>query len=186
MISAIILAGGYSSRMHCNKAELILKGKRLIDLQVDKMRRLGVSDIVISGYDKAIEGTRFVPDVYPHLGPLSGIHAGLKEIINEKSIVISVDTPFVPEAFFVRLMNSHTRGACVAECNGHYEPLIGIYEKSMVDSAECLLKGEDTSVSALFRACGVTTVSFEGDAFLLSNCNTPEEFESFVKYSEGE
>lgn len=184
MISAVILAGGYSSRMHSNKAELILKGKRLIDLQIEKMRSLGVQDIVISGYDQKIEGTHYVQDIYPHRGPLSGIHAGLKQIENDTCFVISVDAPLVPQEFLMKLAQSHTHGACIAECEGHYEPLIGVYEKCMADTAEELLQGEDTSVRALFRKAGMTTVVYEGDPFLLGNCNTPEEYQAFLAYTE--
>ena len=54
-ISAIILAGGYSTRMGTNKAELVLQGKSFLARQVAKMRTIGIRDIVISGYETTIQ-----------------------------------------------------------------------------------------------------------------------------------
>lgn len=47
------------------KAELDWNGTTLIEHQVNKMRSLGIDDIIISGYPKPVEGTRFVADKYP-------------------------------------------------------------------------------------------------------------------------
>ncbi len=181
-LSAIILAGGYSSRMHHNKAELILQGKTLLQLQIEKMQRLGITDIVISGYEQAGEKCRYVPDVYPHKGTLSGIHAGLCAIREERAVVLSVDAPLVPEDFLLKLSECHDSGICIAQCGGFREPLIGIYEKSLASAAEEILLTENTSVRALFENCRVKTVPFEGNPLLLKNCNTTDEFLTFEQY----
>ena len=47
--SAIILAGGHSSRMGTDKAKLRVGEKTLLELMVEKVRHLGISEIVISG-----------------------------------------------------------------------------------------------------------------------------------------
>ena len=180
----MILAGGFSSRMHQNKAELRMHGKTLLELQVEKMRRLGVTDIIISGYENVPEGTRYAADIYPHRGPLSGIHAGLLEAKEEKCYVLSVDAPLVPEEYLKLLAEHHKQGACVAKVEGFIEPLIGVYAKNMAPIAEALLQGEDTSVKALFKAAGMTSVEYTGDSFLLKNCNTPEEYQRMLTYTE--
>ena len=95
-ISGIVLAGGFSRRMGTDKAELTLGGLTLLELQIRKLRQIGITDIMISGYGKPMEGTRAIEDIYPHKGPMSGIHACLKAAKSEACLVVSVDVPLFP------------------------------------------------------------------------------------------
>ena len=124
-ISAIILAGGFSSRMWREKAELDFHGVTFLRHQVFKLQSLGIKDIVVSGYENAPEGCRFVPDVYPHRGPISGIHAGLLAIKEDRALVLAVDTPLVPERLLQGLIGRHRAGITLVTCQGEIEPLIG-------------------------------------------------------------
>lgn len=110
-ISAVILAGGYSSRMGKNKAELMLNGKSFLQHQVERFCHMGIEDIIIAGSLREMEGARTVPDIYPHRGPLSGIHAGLLAIRNPSAFVLAVDTPLVPETHLAALAALHTAPA---------------------------------------------------------------------------
>ena len=61
-VSAVILAGGRSSRMGRSKAELPFGGGTFLSCQADKLRALGIRDIVVSGYPAPPEGVRCVGD----------------------------------------------------------------------------------------------------------------------------
>ena len=180
-VSAIILAGGYSSRMGKNKAKLDFHGVSLLRHQVDKARALGIEDIVIAGNVQPIAGTRAVTDIYPHRGPLSGIHAGLLAIQGSRALVLAVDTPLVPEETLLELMDKHSGGISVLSHRGEIEPLIGVYDKALFKACEDILQGENSSLRRLFQAVGVSTVEYTGDPALLINCNTPEEYEKIQK-----
>ena len=180
-ISAIILAGGYSARMGTNKAELLLQGKSFLARQVEKMRTIGIRDIVISGYETTIQGTRFVPDIYPHRGPLSGIHAGLLAIRESCALVTAVDTPLLPEALLCQLIELHDHGVTLISHGGRMEPLIGVYDKALSRSCEQVLRGNRTSVKTLLRKTGCTVLEYSGDATLLAGCNTPEEYQRLLR-----
>ena len=96
--SGVVLAGGMSSRMGRSKPELLLRGKTLLQWQVEKLRRLGIADILISGSRCFwLPGTRTVPDILPQRGPLGGLHACLDQAENSRCVVLGVDTPLVPE-----------------------------------------------------------------------------------------
>ena len=177
LVSAIILAGGHSSRMGQNKAELDFHGCSFLQHQVDKLRAVGVEDIVISGYPKAISGTKFVPDIYPGRGPLSGIHAGLLAIKNPCALVIAVDTPLLPKELLEKLMESHSYGITIVKCGEELEPLIGIYDKALFDACEDILRGTKTSIRRLMAKAGFETLEYTGDPALLMNCNTPAEYQ---------
>ena len=184
--SAIILAGGKSSRMGANKADLMWNGMPLIAHQVQKMRSLGIEDIIISGYEKPIDATRFAPDVFPGKGPLGGIHAGLLAAKNEHCLVLSVDTPLVSVDTLSALISAHIAGErsiTVLSHVGLIEPLIGVYERSLSGIAEDILQTEKTSVRVLFDKAGVACYEYTGDEALLRNCNTPDEYNNMLKYS---
>ena len=174
--SAILLAGGKSSRMGSSKAELPFGGKRMIDHQVQRLSLLGIEDIVVAGYAGEVNGARCVPDEQPHLGPLGGLKSGLSAAENGKCLVLSVDAPLVPFAVLFELMRRHRSGVTVAEHDGQIEPLIGVYDRSLADACDALLKGDRTGVRGLFDRADFQALHFEVDPLLLSSCNTPEEY----------
>lgn len=179
-ISGIVLAGGFSSRMCREKADLDFHGVSFLQHQVNKLRSLGIEDIVIAGYPDAPIGCRYVPDVYPHLGPLSGIHAGLAAAEQPCAMVIAVDTPLVPEAFLAELIDAHKEGITIASCRGKFEPLIGVYDKALVGECESILRGTKCYVRELFGRTEFSTFDFSGDPVLLMNANTPEEYKELM------
>ena len=183
-VSAVILAGGMSSRMGVCKAELQWNGKSLIEHQIDKMRGLGIEDIIISGYPKPIEGTRFVPDVFPLKGPLGGIHAGLFAAKNSHCLVTGIDTPLVPAHTLSELMQAHMACSCNISILTHgdkLEPLMGVYERWLYVIAADILQTDNTSVRQLLNRVGFTRFQYDGDESLLCDCNTPEDFASICK-----
>ena len=181
-ISAVILAGGLSSRMGRNKAELEYRGESFISRQVKLVRSLGIADIIISGYDKPIAATRFAPDIYPLRGPLGGIHGGLLEARNDSVLVLSVDTPLITPELLKELLAFHEGGITVLEHGGELEPLIGVYDRALIPLCEEILKGDNSSIRRLFKACGYRIWPYAGDEALLSNCNTPEDYKHILNY----
>ena len=182
--SGIILAGGYSSRMGRCKAELPFGGVRMIEHQVRKLRMLGIEDILIAGYEPEIAGARFVPDVYPHRGPLSGIHAGLAAARCERALVVSVDAPLLPMAALSALMQTHEGGVTALTHGGQLEPLLAGYDRALAPLCGEILQGERSSVRQLFDRVGLHEIDWQGDGLLLSNCNTPEEYEKLCAISQ--
>ena len=178
VFSAVILAGGKSSRMGSCKAELPWDGKTLVEHQVNKISALGISDIMVSGYSRPVTGTRFVPDIYPEKGPLGGIHACLCASKRSACFVISVDAPlFAPDEMKL-LMEAHLAGDSPITVAGHcgtLEPLIGVYDSNLSDAAEEILQGTNTSVKRLLDQTGFAVCEFS-DENSVRNCNTPDEY----------
>lgn len=182
--TGILLAGGYSSRMGRSKAELPFGGVTMIEHQVRKLRMLGIGDIVIAGYETPIPGTRYVPDVYPHRGPLSGIHAGLCAAQNERCLVLSVDAPLLPFEALSALLETHTEGITALEHGGQLEPLLAVYDRSLAGLCEEILRGERSSVRGLFDRVGLHTLPSPLPYVFFSNCNTPEEYAALRAFDE--
>ena len=185
-VSAVILAGGKSTRMGRNKAELDWEGTTLIGYHAEKLRSLGICDIILSGYRKPIGGTRFAEDIYPGKGPLGGIHAGLLAAHKPHCLVLSVDAPLVPEDTLLSLVDAHIASGnsiTVISHGGRTEPLIGVYERSLCGFAEDILRTDSTSVRVLFQLAGAGEFEYTGDETLLFNCNTPSEYSMLLRYA---
>lgn len=174
--SAVVLAGGRSTRLGQNKALLPYHGVSFVQHQVRKLHELGVEDVIISGYEGPVAGTTFAPDIYPHFGPLSGMHAGLSAIANTAALVLAVDTPLLPVELLRALAEAHSGGITILEHGGKMEPLIGVYDGALAAVCEEVLRSGGRSVRALLDRVGYRTVRYQGDEKLLLNCNTPEDY----------
>ena len=177
--SGIILAGGLSSRMGSCKARLPWEGMDLVRHQVRKIQALGITDILLSGFADPVEGARFVPDLYPQLGPMSGIHAGLLAARQEQCLVTAVDTPLVPPDALAELMQYHLSSGndiTVLSHNGHLEPLMGVYHRRVASIAETLLRERNTAVRRLFDRVAFASFPYTGDEQLLCDCNTRQDY----------
>ena len=176
-ISGIVLAGGFSRRMGTDKAELTLGGLPLLELQVRKLRQIGIADIMVSGYGKPMEGTRVIEDIYPHKGPMSGIHACLKAAKTGACLVVSVDVPLFPAEWLEKLVQAHD-GPVTMLCYGNeVEPLLAVYDTQLASRAEELILSGDRSVRSLFAGMEVKKLEYTGDPDFLLNCNTQEDFQ---------
>ena len=178
--SAAVLAGGRSVRMGRDKASLPFQGSTLLEHQVRKLRMCGIEDIMISGSTLEVPGTRFVPDVWPHLGPMSGIHACLLAAKCEAVLFISVDTPLIPPEVLQKLLNAHTGGVTLPSHEEWIEPLPGIYDTALAGLCETILHSGRTGVRRLLDQVRVRYVPYEKDPGVFLNCNTPEEYEKIL------
>lgn len=184
-LTAVILAGGKSRRMGTDKAELGIDGKSFVSYLAGKLYKMGIKDILLSGYEKPVEHTRFVPDIMPGCGPLAGIHAGLCEAGTPHVLVLPADNPLIPVTFIKQLCEAHearedrTTGITAAECGGRIQPLTAVYEKSLAGACSELISSGRLSVMSLFDAAGYTTVHFDGDEMYIRGCNTPEEYTAY-------
>jgi len=182
--SGVVLAGGYSARMGREKAELNFHGLSFLACQVEKLRELGIADILISGYEKAIPGTRFVPDVYPHRGPLSGVHAGLEAARNSRVLVLAVDTPLLPSRALWDLLRLPAASSVIWRCGGRLQPLPGVYDAALLPLCRELLQGGGASLRALLEKTRPVEVEYRWDPVWLTNCNTPEDYRFICGFSE--
>ena len=176
-LSGIVLAGGQSRRMGRNKSELRLNGKTFLELQTDKLRALGIEDIMLSGADcPTLPGTRVIPDEYPGRGPLGGLHACLRAAENHACLVLSVDVPLVPVWALARLCRAHSGGVTVLRHGALEEPLIGVYDRAAAADIAALLEVGRGAVRALRERVIWRCFDYPGPEELLVNCNTPEDF----------
>lgn len=182
-ISAIVLSGGRSSRMGEDKCDLIFDGETLLNIQIDKLKSIGIDDIIASGYRGTNSKAKVIPDSIMK-GPLSGIMLGLKNIVNDRAFVISVDVPLVNEMIIKRIVDySYEKDLDMAMVrhNGHHEPLIGVYKKSLIDKISEIINGEKLSVMRLADMCQYGFLDIDDDDNYFLNVNNKEDYDKLLK-----
>jgi len=92
-----ILAGGRSSRFGANKALADWFGAPLIAAITEKARTVTEKVFIISNDEVPY---RFLdipvyPDIYPGMGPLSGLHSALSHAASNRVMVLACDMPLL-------------------------------------------------------------------------------------------
>ena len=145
MRSAIILAGGKSTRMGEDKGLKKLNGRALIEHVIDRVS-LQVDEVILvlgseeqkTAYINQIgDSVSYILDEYAENASLVGALTGLKKARGDYALLTGCDMPFIsPEAVSLLFEKAHGRsGATFQWANGWIEPLLAVYH---VESASIL------------------------------------------------
>lgn len=179
--SFILLAGGKSSRMGCDKAALPALGTTLLELQLDKARLLGCGDVLVSGAREEIEGAKIIPDLYPGRGPLGGLHACLRAARYPRCVVLGVDMPLLPVCELHALLQDHMEANAeitLAVHGDRWQPLAGVYNSDLSDRIAPLIEASGAPVRALIQKSACRFRQTQLSEAYWANCNTPEAYHS--------
>ncbi len=185
-VTAFVLAGGRSLRMGADKAFLSFGGRTLLEIALQKARALARQVRIVGPREKFAGYGEVVEDVFRDRGPLAGIHAALGASATDLSLVLAVDTPFLPERFLRYLVEQAQASAAlvtVPYAAGGYQPLCAVYRRDFFRLAEAALQAGRNKIDALFGGCEVRRLDeaelsrFEFPATIFDNLNTPEELE---------
>ena len=185
-MTAVILAGGKSSRMGQDKA-LLKFGEETI---LEYLARLSSSlftetFIVISknkNYDSLdLSGATIFTDFFENHGPLAGLYTGLSYSMHQASCVLTCDMPFVDEALLRELAGSwqeHYDAICFQDPSGRLQPFPGIYLRSSRYFVRLLLDRSEISVKRLLDILVVNPFPLsEKRMKALLNMNTLEDYQ---------
>ena len=85
----VVLAGGLSSRMGQDKAQLMRNNTKMLDFSQQILKAVGINNIVISGNQYQ------VPDLIENAGPVGGIYSVIKHYQPHAILVLPVDLPLI-------------------------------------------------------------------------------------------
>ncbi len=185
-VTGFILAGGQSTRMGADKAFLQLGGETLLARLLKAVSAVAAEVRIVGSTAKFGDYAAVVEDIYPHRGPLGGIHAALKHTATDLNLMLAVDLPFV-EIRFLDYLISRARASraavTVPRAGGGWQPLCAVYRRAFATVAEeSLLKGRN-KIDAVFADVEVETVEENeliGAGFspsMFGNLNTPADWE---------
>ena len=183
-LSAVILAGGESKRMGRDKAWVDFGGKPLIELALEKVRELGISEIFISGrpgQDYSKLNCRVLTDMETGCGPIAGIERALHESTSPLVLVLAVDLPCMTTVLLRKLIENCDRcTGAVPTVNDQLEPLVAVYPKRCHTYAFLTIARSRFAVRDFVDTClqerALRRVRVPlGDASCFANCNTPDD-----------
>ena len=180
-LTAIILAGGKSSRMGVDKALLKMNGKTLLETVIEICQPVCKS-IIISSNNPAHSayGYPVIADEQKDCGPIGGIYTCIKQSLTEWNFVISVDTPFVTPGF-IQFLLQHTGdfNAVIPAYSGKTEPLIALYNKNCLTVIENQMKLQQFKMQHLVALLNIGFVECSDwmgkMPMLFNNLNSPED-----------
>jgi molybdenum cofactor guanylyltransferase len=127
--SAVILAGGRSSRFGRDKLVEPVDGRPLVEYAIDAVRPLTDDIVVVTAPDSALDlpaGLAVVHDPVAFEGPLVGLRAGLLVVRHARVLVIGGDMPAVVGAVATMMLArlaDPSIAAVVLELEGRPRPL---------------------------------------------------------------
>ncbi len=152
--SGIILAGGRSSRMKFNKAFAEISGKPVINIIADKFAELFDETIIISNEPELFEhlGLAVYTDVYPRMGPVSGIHSGLYHARYNRVFVLGCDVPFINmQLVEYMIANLGDYDSIVPEIDSYLQPLAAVYNRKCLPVLTACLQENRVKLIRIFE-----------------------------------
>ncbi len=194
--SAVILAGGQSTRMGFDKQLLQRGGLSIVEHQIKALAPC-FSDIMVASPTPDLYAghrVRVIQDIHTGIGPLGGIHAALSLARSEAVFVIACDMPYleIPYVNYMmqRLKDKSIIGAaydaCLTQRGRFLETMHAFYCRSALPRLEQELAQGNHSVQRFARNINSLIISEEQAKAILpgwqafTNLNTPEDYRQFI------
>jgi len=172
----IVLAGGLSSRMGTNKAQLMRESQTMLDFSKQLLSDVGVDQIIVSGDEYQ------VADIYPQLGPVGGIYSVLSQTTCQAALIIPVDLPLMNAPTLVSLKQAGQILGKAVHFENHSLPLYlpnngftELFFKQQLTSFENN-GGKGPSIKGMLKQVPHQTVKCP-NAKCLTNTNTPAQWQ---------
>lgn len=155
-ISAVVLAGGNSTRMGQNKALLKLGSKTIIERVVEILKTIFEEIIIVTNTPQVysmLKDVRFVPDCFESKQKKSiiGLYTGIFEAKNDYAFVVACDMPFLnTDLINYMIDNIEDEDTLVPYINCYYQPLHAIYNKNCLKYIRTLLDSNNYKIIDLF------------------------------------
>lgn len=188
--TAVILAGGKSTRMPFDKQELHIGGKPIAVHIADQLSSEFPHVLINTRTPKLYEKYpyRLLQDLVLNAGPLGGIHAGLRHSDSRYTYFIGCDMPYVSLAY-IRYLKGQLKehpdsGGIVTLYQGMFEPLNSFYGNAALPMIEAQLKMEEYRLHRFFKGSKVLVVpeekarAYSPDWKMFTNINTIEDLSS--------
>lgn len=177
-ITAIILAGGKSSRMGRDKAFIKIQGKTIIERIIETLKPLFAEIMIVANEPEKFRelNVKVVKDIKPNCGPLSGIHSGLINSKTQLNFVVACDMPFL-DSELIEFMCSKVNGydGVLPIAKGKIEPLHAIYSKSLIPLLEEALEGDDFTLQKILKKANILFLDLQ---LKVRNINDKEELKN--------
>jgi|UPI000370BF71 molybdopterin-guanine dinucleotide biosynthesis protein A len=177
--TAVILAGGESRRMGCDKSQLQLGEASLLEHALNHVR-LVFSHVAVSVRQPRddIDAVQWC-DQGAERGPMMGIAAALSRMTTPWLFVLACDMPLVSSALIRQLADQVQQddGAdvIVPRINGYMQPLCGFYSLRCLPAMEARIAAGQRGVQSLIATLNARVIDGDSMAQQLIDIDTPQD-----------
>ncbi len=181
-LSAVVLAGGKSSRFGWDKAEMEFSGQRVLDGLMEILGEFPFQKLAVvsaQGQERDWpEPILALQDDQEDLGPMGGIVTALRHLPGG-ILVTACDMPLVSGALIEWLLGYYDAhaDAVIPRHQGGIEPLLGIYQKSFLPPLEEAIQAGRYALHFILEEANVRFVDVpESFPAEFANVNTPQDY----------
>ena len=184
-LAAVLLAGGKSRRMGCDKALLRLGGRPFALLLAERLQELTDQVLLSANEPSAYSflGLPAVTDLYPGCGPMAGVHAALRHTARSMMLVLACDLPGATSRLLRSLIGCAAGFDAVVPVtsDGLLHPVCSLYRRSCLPVIEEKLRSGENQMLGLLdsRQLRVRRLSSGEGGFSdveLLDVDTPEDY----------
>jgi molybdopterin-guanine dinucleotide biosynthesis protein A len=178
-IAGIVLAGGLSSRMGQDKAQLLLEKKTLLTRNVELLSSLRLDDVFVSGKYK---GFSCIEDINAELGPIGGIHACVEALYRQYSslFILPVDMPLLGSEqcnYLLQQFVEYPQGVFYEHATFPIILPLNAELQEYLTEALASPHNKQRSLYRLLKTLKLQPVNYQVEAhFRFQNSNTPKEW----------
>lgn len=193
--AALLLAGGQSSRMGQDKAQLAWAGQPLWQAQARKLQALQPACLFIACREEQRLHESAPPDLQAEWlfdppgqgsGPMLPILQALQQAARPL-LVLAVDMPDMTPAFLAEILAQPLAGSALFFRTAHgIEPLAGLYTPAMIPLFEAAAAASRFSLrrlieDAMDQGLAIVLPLSPADEGLFNNANTPGEWRGLAR-----
>ncbi|HUS86132.1 MAG TPA: molybdenum cofactor guanylyltransferase [Bacteroidales bacterium] len=188
-ISGIVLAGGENSRFKgITKANIVVDGRSILRNILDLVSPIFSETIIVAnnldGFSEYSD-YRIVRDVFRKVGPLGGLHAGMKACSTEAVFLLACDMPSLSEDIIRYQIDLFFRSGCeilIPRIGQWDEPLHAIYSRAVYQRLDQFLGStRKYAIRDFLQLAEVEYFNPEMKNFkrqVFTNINTPDDLAS--------
>jgi molybdenum cofactor guanylyltransferase len=186
-VSAVVLAGGRSSRFGRDKLAEPIAGEPLLNRTIDALRAVAGDIVVVTGPDgdtQLPDGVRLARDPEAYGGPLVGVVAGLTAARHGSVVVVGGDMPWLRADVLTLMLEAllPAHEAAALQLAGHPQQLpLALRREVALHAARRLIDSGERRLGALLDALTIATISEEAwrsldpDGATLRDVDTPDD-----------
>lgn len=187
-VSAIVLAGGRSSRFGRDKLSEPIGGRTLLEHAIEAVRAVALETIVVAAPDeprKVPHGVILVHDPSSFAGPLVGVLTGLGRASQPVALVVGGDMPtMVPSLLWALIdrLDDSSVDAVALESRGKIEPLpMALRTAPATAAAEQLVATGERRLGALVASLALAVIDepmwreLDADGRTFRDVDTPSD-----------
>lgn len=174
----VVLCGGKSTRMGCDKAVLPHPdGRTFLQYSVDRLSGL-CDEVVVVGGHRQVSGATTLSDKVADKGPAVGVltaieYASARQL--KACLVTAVDLPRLTKKHLGELIDAHQSEPTTITCaaSDRVQPLVAVYPVVLLSQIEELNQSQHRSLARWLDTVEHATHQMSSDA--LHNANRPED-----------